>query len=205
MISLVAVSQETKPEEDVEKQSIYDVKLGVNLLRMGKTFFGSSIETQEFQVAIGTQKFDYVLDLGNETNTRAGNYSYNSNGSYFRVGVDRNFVKDRGSGNSLSLGMRYARASFEDALNYSLDNGFGLEEINLSNSDLTSRWLELTFNLRGKITSNLYSGFTLRWKFARNIQGEGDLKVYDIPGFGNTKRQNNTSFDYYVMWRVPFK
>ena len=205
MITLSGVSQATEDTPDEVKRTFYDLKVGANVIRAGKTFLGSGEDSQELQLALGMSKLDIVFDYGSEKNSRAANYIYENKGNYYRFGIDRNFVKDRKSGNALSLGLRYARATFEDELTYSLDNGFGIEDIALANSNLRSRWFELTFNLRGKIVSNLYTGFTLRWKFARKLQGEGELKAFDIPGFGNTKRQNATAFDYYVMWRIPFE
>ena len=205
MIALSGVSQATEDTPDEVTLTFYDLKVGANVIRAGKTFLGSGEDSHELQLALGMKKLDVVFDYGSEKNSRAANYIYENKGNYYRFGIDRNFVKDRKSGNALSLGLRYARATFEDELTYSLDNGFGIEDIALSNSNLQSRWFELTFNLRGKIISNLYTGFTLRWKFARRLQGEGELKTFDIPGFGNTKRQNATAFDYYVMWRIPFK
>ena len=64
--------------------------------------------------------------------------------------------------------------------------------------------MELVLNMRGKVASNLYMGFTLRWKFARLINGEDGLMSFDVPGFGTTRRENATAFDYYLMWRIPF-
>ncbi|MEQ9402389.1 MAG: DUF6048 family protein [Cyclobacteriaceae bacterium] len=198
-------SQAESEETVTNKRVFYDAKVGVNIIRGASTLFGSDVEAQELQAALGMHTFDLVFDYGTEKNNRSGNYIYENSGSYFRFGMDRNFVKDRSNGNVLSLGLRYARANFEDALSYSIDNGFGLQDISLSNSDLSARWMELNFNLRGKIVSNFYAGFTLRWKFARKITGEETLKTFDVPGFGDTKRENATSFDYYMMWRIPFR
>ncbi len=160
----------------------------------------------EAELSLGINRWNGVFDFGTEKNERSGGYSYENKGTYLRAGIDRNFIQKVRSGNVLALGLRYARASFEDQLVYSIEDvGFGNQEIDLSNSDLKARWLELNFTLRGKITSQLYTGFTLRWKFSRKVSGEGSLQTFDIPGFGNTKRQNATSFDYYVMWRVPLR
>ena len=105
----------------------------------------------------------------------------------------------------ISLGLRYARAGFEDNLSYVQDLGFGEENFRYANSQLTARWVEVTFNLRGKVAQNLYMGFTMRWQTSRKINGEGVLKTNDIPGFGNTRRQNSTAFDYFIAWRLPLK
>lgn len=182
----------------------HELKIGFNAIRTGRTAFNTSFRSHELQAVLAMHQLNAVIDLGTEENTRGTSYLYENKGAYFRFGGDWNFVKDKKSGNALSLGLRYARAFFEDQLEYSADQGFGDQDFNFSNPNLNARWMELTFNLRGKVVSNLYTGFTMRWQFSRKVNGEGVLQTYDIPGFGKTKRQNSTAFDYYLMWRVPF-
>lgn len=198
-------------ESTVEAQSepkgfvLHDVKIGMNAIRAGRTAFGAGLSTQELEVAFAINDFNLVFDVGSEKNERGEAFGYENKGVYYRLGTDWNFIKDRLSGNVLSLGIGYARADFEDNLSFVSDQGFGEQVYSFGNSDLSARWLEVTFNLRGKVISNLYMGFTMRWQTFRTLNGEGELKAYDIPGFGKTKRPNSTSFDYYFVWRIPFK
>ena len=183
----------------------YELKMGVNSIRSGRTFFGSDLTSHEVEAAVAFHRYNLVLDYGVEEHQRGETFDYQNKGSYYRVGFDRNFSKEKESGNVLSLGLRYARANFEDQITYIADQGFGEQTYFFENENLSARWLEVAFGLRGKVVSNLYMGFTMRWQFSRKIDGEGELKTYDIPGFGKTRRQNSTAFDYYLMWRVPFK
>lgn len=210
--SLVAFSigifaQNASPIKEKEPVDFrpYEVKIGVNAIRSGRTVFGSDIVSHEIEAALAIHKYNLVFDYGIEEHDRGESFDYQNRGSYFRAGFDRNFSKNRESGNVLSLGLRYARAYFEDQMTYTADQGFGEQVYRLENEDLTARWLEVAFGLRGKIVSNLYMGFTMRWQFSRKINGEGELKTFDIPGFGKTRRQNSTAFDYYIMWRIPFR
>lgn len=217
VLTTVAVAQEQEEavaqeqEEAVAQEKfktplvIHDLKLGINLLLAGRTLIGSGKDTQETSLTLGINQWNLAFDYGVEENHRTGNYTYKNKGSFFRVGIDRNFVHKIENGNVLSFGARYASADFKDELNYILNNGYGEQPLHLSNPTLNARWLELTANLRGRVISNLYMGFTLRWQFARQVKGEGELKTFDIPGFGNTKKQNSTGFDYYVMWRIPLE
>lgn len=206
MLALLVSGQSEQPKEEKEKidWKPYELKLGVNVIRSGRTFFGAGITTHEIQGALALHHYNLVLDLGTEERNRSEGYQYRSAGNYFRVGIDNNFAKDKSSGNAISLGLRYAQANFEETLNYTNDYGFGLQSISEINPSVIARWAELNFNIRGKIATNLYMGMTLRWQMLRRMQGEGDFKSYDIPGFGNTKRNNSTQFDYYIAWRIPF-
>lgn len=199
-----ASTEPPKAKEPVDLKP-YEWQAGLNVLRSGQTLLGGGISTHELSSSLAFHHYLFALDVGMENNERSADYRYTSRGSYWRAGLDRNFVKNKQSGEVLSLGLRYARASFSDELFYELDiPGFEDSELLLENTDLTARWLEVTVNLRGRLLSNLYSGFTLRWQFGRSIAGQGELQAYDVPGFGITKRQNSTAFDYYLIWRIPF-
>lgn len=208
VLSLTALCQPATPKNKKEPVDFrpFEVKIGVNAIRSIRSFSGSSdLTTHELQTALAIHKYNVVFDFGLEEHKRGESFAYENNGSYYRIGLDRNFTKDKASGNVLSLGLRYARASFDDKLIFTTDQGFGEQEYVLENSTLTARWLELAFNVRGRIVSDLYMGFTMRWQFLRQINGEGDLKTFDIPGFGKTNRQNSTAFDYYLAWRILFR
>ncbi|MEM0938463.1 MAG: DUF6048 family protein [Bacteroidota bacterium] len=215
LASLVVVSvaqpsnipQENTPQENTSQEKVnwtpHHLMLGFNAIRTGRTLLGQGLTTHEIQARMGMSRAIAVLDLGTEKNRRGETFNYVNSGQYFRFGGDWNFVKDQESGNVLSLGLRYARAGFKDDLDYSSDQGFGTEDFEFSNTDLNARWLEVTLNLRGRIISDLYMGFTMRWQTYRKVNGEGILKTFDIPGFGKTRRDNSTAFDYYIMWRLP--
>ncbi|SNS47470.1 hypothetical protein SAMN05421640_0300 [Ekhidna lutea] len=202
----LGVSGQEAPAKNKEPRSYkpYELKLGVNAIRSTKTFVDADFSSNELEAALALDRFVLVMNYGMEDRKRGDSVDYINKGSYYRVGFDRNFAKDKESGNVLSLGLRYARSSFEDQLSFTSDQGFGEQTYVFTNEDLKARWLEVVFGLRGKVVSNLYMGFSMRWQFARKINGEGDLKTYDVPGFGKTKRQNSTAFDYYLMWRIPF-
>ncbi|WP_462253951.1 DUF6048 family protein [Ekhidna sp.] len=206
-LSLILVGQPAPPSEDKEPVDFRpsEIKIGVNAIRSIRTFSKDDLSTHEVQAAIAIHKYNFVLDYGIEEHNRGETFDYENKGSYYRIGFDRNFTKDKSSGNVLSLGLRYARANFEDRLSYTADQGFGEQEYLLENNSLNARWMEVAFNIRGRIVSNFYMGFTMRWQFLRKINGEGELQTFDIPGFGKTNRKNSTAFDYYMMWRIPFE
>ncbi|WP_420317177.1 DUF6048 family protein [Ekhidna sp.] len=183
----------------------HELKIGLNAIRSGRTFSANDLTTHEIEAALAMGQFILIMDYGIEERQRGESFNYQNKGSFYRLGFDRNFTKDKESGNALTLGLRYARASFEDQMSFTADQGFGEQTYVLENNELSARWLEVAFGIRGRVVSNLYMGFTLRWQFARKINGEGELKTYDIPGFGKTRRQNSTAFDYYLMWRIPFR
>lgn len=204
---LKLLGQDSAPKKEKKSADLrpYELKIGINAIRSIRTPLTTDLTTHELELALGVHKYNLIFDYGIEERVRGESFDYQNRGSYFRAGFDRNFSKDKSSGNVLSLGLRYGRANFEDELVFTTDQGFGEQIYRRQNENLTARWIEVAFGLRGKVVSNFYMGFTMRWQFARNINGEGELKTFDIPGFGKTRRQNSTAFDYYLMWRIPFR
>lgn len=204
---LFVFSQEEEVTSSLDKSQRFlphELKVGLNAIRSGRTFLGSGVTTQELELALAVQQYILVANIGYEENIRGEEYDYRNRGAFYRVGFDRNFTKDKASGNALTLGLRYASAAFRDELAFMTDQGFGEQTYFLENDNLTARWFEVVFGIRGKIVSNFYIGFSMRWQTFRSVSGEGELKTFDIPGFGKTRRQNSTAFDYYLMWRIPF-
>lgn len=185
--------------------SPYELKLGANAIKGGRSLFNGNYSGMEIQAALALYRAICVVEFGQEENSRGENFDYQNKGIFYRLGGDWNFIKDQESGNVLSLGLRYANAGFEDNLSYTDDLGFGETTLSYANHDLKARWWEVALSLRGHLVSNLYMGFTMRWQTLRKIKGEGSLKTFDVPGFGKTRRDNSTAFDYYFMWRIPFK
>lgn len=197
-----------RPAATKKKDSVnfrpHELKIGLNAIRSGRTLFGSDVTTHEVEAALAMHRYVVVANYGVEEQSRGETFDYVNQGNYIRLGIDRNFSKDKTSGTVISLGLRYARAWFKDRLTYAtVDQGFGEQLITLSNDKMDARWMEVVFGVRGRVVSNFFMGFNLRWQFARKVNGEGELETYDIPGFGKTRRQNSTAFDYYLMWRLP--
>ncbi|MEM6641498.1 MAG: DUF6048 family protein [Bacteroidota bacterium] len=209
LTAAVAISQPKSDSADFVKikpdWSPHELKLATNLIRAGRSAFGSGYQSYEVQASLSMFRAIAVLELGIEENERGESFEYLNSGQYLRFGGNWNFVLDQESGNELSLGLRYCRAGFKDDILYTDNIGFGVQEFSYSNERLNARWFEVALNLRGKIVSNLYMGFTMRWQFSRKINGEGVLQAFDVPGFGKTSRQNSTAFDYYLAWRLPLK
>lgn len=174
------------------------------MVRTGRAIAEGGFRSHEIEGALSFHNYVFYVDYGTQETHRSLDYTYHNQGNYYRLGISKNFVKNRESGNTISLGLRYAHSNFEDRLVYTDDSIFGIQPIEANNPELRAQWLELVFDLRGKVVSNLYLGLTMRWQFARSIKGQNELKTFDVPGFGTTKRQNSTAFDYYIMWRIPF-
>ena len=182
-----------------------------NILRLSQNLLSKHKTSQELQVELGIhKKYSLVADLGYAKTNRGKTYDYESKGSYWRVGIDANMSSDVESGNFIGMGLRYARANFEDRISYdqtTLDkNGNTLVQgLTYTNSKLTSDWMELVFKMRVNVWKQFYTGYTLRYQFFNQLDGaDNELQTFDIPGYGKTTQPNSFGFDYYLGWRINF-
>ena len=106
VINGVCLSAQEAPvkQKDPVNLKPYELKVGINAIRSSRTFFGSDLITHEIETALGIHKYHLVVDYGIEEHERGDSLDYQNRGSYFRVGFDRNFSKDKKSGNALTLG-----------------------------------------------------------------------------------------------------
>lgn len=182
------------------------VRFGADLISIGKTQFGD--EFTGWEVAADIDFYRYFLTF--EYGAWAANYAlrngdYSSDGTYFRIGVDVNFLFKDPEKNVFFLGGRFGRSSFSDEVSYVHQTEFPVNNIYVQNPDVVATWVELTTGLKVKIWKFFWLGATARFKFGLDLDGNGLLRSYDVPGFGRNIGPTYWGFNYYVLVRIPFK
>ena len=112
---------------------------------------------------------------------------YHTSAPYFRIGVDKNMLKDKHGKNRLYGGLRYAftsykvdisRPDFPDPV-WLWDTGYGIKDASCS-----QHWLEAVLGVDAKIFGPLHLGWSLRYK-RRLAHSEGNFgKTWYVPGYG---------------------
>jgi hypothetical protein len=214
-VGLVAVAQEAAvvkavdkiTEEPHPKFAPRFVQFNYNILRFGENLLDKPQTSQEIQAELGIHKYLLVADLGFAQTDRGTDYSYQSEGNYWRVGLDANMSAAWKEGQVLAIGLRYARANYGDQTTFTRvfgENGEIIQEFAFENTELSSRWAELIFKMRVPFWKGLSTGYTMRYQFLLVTQGlEGSqLQPFDIPGYGRTNRPSSFGFDFYLGWRI---
>lgn len=191
--------------DTLPKYRVRSVSANFNVMRFGENLLNKPRNSYEVQGELGIHKFFLTGDFGFEETVRQ---TYSSNGSYWRIGLDANMSAKWEEGNMIGIGLRYARANFSDQAVFSQtlldgnDDPVLVQQIELSNDNLQARWGELIFKMRGAIHKNLYMGYTMRYQFYMILSPyPEELRPFDVPGYGKTRRPNSFQFDYYVGWR----
>jgi hypothetical protein len=183
------------------------VRFGADLIAIGKSRFNDEFTGWEIAADIDFYRYFLVVEYGKwATNYPLRNGDYSSDGTYFRIGVDVNFLFRDPEKNMFFLGGRFGRSSYSDEAAYVhhttefLDNNFYVQ-----NPDVVATWVELTTGLKVKIWKFFWLGATARFKFGLDLDGNGLLRSYDVPGFGRNIGSTYWGFNYYVLVRIPFK
>lgn len=183
------------------------IRVGTDVLGLGQTFFGDKRERVEINGDLALGKYFLAVDAGiDNLNLDKETFSYSTNGRYFRVGADVNLMPEDEDNNAIFFGIRYARSFFNDNLYWDAENPYyAVPTIESSNAGLKGSWFELVGGMKVNVWKALYVGYTVRFKFIRNVKGDGVLIPYEMPGYGPYESKNRIGFNYQVSWRFPFK
>ena len=211
LLILSAQAQDEKAEGDTLKtksiQKPTGVRIGTDLIAIGKTAFDSSLSGWELNADVDFGRYYLALDYGSWSRKDSlDNGYYTNDGRYFRAGVDINFLLNDPDKNMFFLGFRYGRSAFREQLNYETTLAdFGVIQKSISNKNASAGWGELTTGLRVKIWKYIWMGYTARMKFSPSVSGNAEMETYDIPGFGKTSKSIYWGFNYQLFWRIPLK
>jgi len=204
-IALVASAQKA----DTVKKSYRPtgVRAGIDLVSLVLSPVSDEFQGWEGSVDIDFHRYFLVLEAGSwSRDILTETDIYGNQGSYWRAGVDVNFLKNDPEKNMFFLGFRYANCTFDEQLTSTQDDPvFGVGTNTFTNTDVRASWGELTTGLRVKMWKFFWMGYTIRYKFALNTDEPAGLTPYDIPGYGKTNKNTTWGFSYYLMFRLPLK
>ncbi len=183
------------------------IRLGTDLISLGKTIANSSFSGWEANADIDFGRYYAALDYGSwSRELPITNGTYENDGRYFRVGMDINFMLKDPDKNMFFIGFRYARSYFNERAVYQTSAiEFGDFQMESSNPGAKAGWAELTTGLRVKIWKQFWLGYTARMKFLPIVNGNPNFETYEIPGYGQTFKDIYWGFNYQAFWRIPFK
>ena len=201
-----------KDASDTVKVSLFpplSFRLSGDLMGLTRTFVQDGRRELEMSVDAVFYRYFLTFDYGLfETNRIEDDFEYNNSGSFFRAGVDINFLHKDPDRSALFIGFRYGQSRFDDDITYSFVDSLDTNEIvsrTGENSGMRASWFELTTGLKVKIFKNLMLGYTARFKFALSLDNSEVLQPFDVPGYGRAETEPWYGFNYYLIYRFPFK
>ncbi|MDR2927713.1 MAG: DUF6048 family protein [Cytophagaceae bacterium] len=206
----VAWGQEKKPET-AEWFPAQGFTLGVNLAGPVSSLLNSERKGFSFLTRISLMdKWNLYGEAGFENvNFDKPEYSYTSNGSFFKVGVERNMLKKSESGfiDQLLLGGSYG-FSFQNhgASQFRVVNNYWNDYSGSFDSYLmSSHWIEISAGPRAELFKNFFMGWSLHIKAFLFRSNREIMTPYLMPGYGNGDNKINASFSYNIEYMIPWK
>ena len=146
-----------------------------------------------------------VVELGfgrADTEDEVTKINYKTSAPYFKVGIDRNLLKDKHGPNRLYAGLRYAYTSYKvDIIRPGLtDPVWHWDAVyDIKDAPCKMHWMEAVVGLDAKIWGPLHLGWSVRYKL-RISHKEGDFgNTWYVPGFGkNTNGHLDGTFNVII-------
>lgn len=217
VLFLVAISSSAQEMEVEEKNTIVPdslkpsytptgIRLGIDAFALGQTILNDEISSLLFMADIDFDRYFLVTEYGNYARTRSGeNAIYEVDGSYYRIGVDINFLKNDPDNSMLSFGIRYGNANFNDRAEVNFSNNlYPNQTVVFENAGLSADWFELVAGLKVPVWK-FWMGYNLRVKFGVDEFKDNRFSSYEVPGYGLAAEKDYWEFNYFVMYRIEWE
>ena len=185
------------------------IRIGTDIISIVKSQVENNFSGWEVNADVDFYRYYLAVDYGSSSRTFLSDTSgsYSNDGTYWRAGVDVNFLTKDPERNMFFIGARYARATFSQNLNVLAYNAFTKEHEDLSYSEpgVNARWFELTTGLRVKIWRMIWMGYTGRFKFGLKYDDTENIIPADVPGYGWTHKDSYWGFNYQIFFRIPVR
>ena len=127
---------------------------------------------------------------------------YNTSAPFFKIGIDKNMLKDKHGPNRLYLGLRYGFTSYKvDISRPDYEDPVWLWNTSYSVNDAACKyhWAEIVLGVDAKIFGPLHLGWSVRYKqrLAHSEDGEWGKPWY-VPGFGTYESNLGGTFNVII-------
>lgn len=196
-----------KAEEKKDSWKITGIKAGLDIGRFSSYLFKPEQTSYAGSIDIGFNNKQYFVgEIGySEINFERENYTYQSNGMFYKIGFDYNMLKKVPT-DFLGAGLRIGYSSLEhSANNISFTSShFGDYSFDQQSETNKSIWFEASFGIKGEIFKNIYMGWSAILKVKLSGGKDDNFQPYDIPGYGNATKAINLGANYFIYYQIPF-
>ncbi len=187
----------------------YGPRIGIDLVRFVYYFAEPPERGAELSLDFEIYKNVYpVFEVGySSLSESVDDAAYTSSGPYARLGFDYNLfaMKDRSVHHSFTIGARYAASQFShEAENIVIESGYwGDLIIDTYQNSLYGHWIELVGGIKAEVVSNLFFGWSIRYKILLNPDMDPQITPLLIPGYGLGSEDRGFGFSYSVSYKIP--
>ncbi len=188
-------------------------RVGFDVGKFALAQFNDS-KSVDFTLDVNYKKYFGILEIGFETrNIETSLIKLDAKGSYFRLGIDYDLYDNwKGMNNSITLGLRYGHASFDNNLyGYTINQPNNVWQpqyvsTNKQFNDLSANWIEVVSKIQVETFKNLYLGYSISFKYLINYTKPDNFDISYIPGFFKKNAYSNIGFgmQYIIGYQFDF-
>jgi hypothetical protein len=136
------------------------------------------------------EKFPIIVEVGSATlapQSAYANGSYESSGSYYRVGAG--VVSQIYPKNKLGISFRYGASTFDEKGSYSIESSSGKQDNYVGKIDrknLSADWTEIVVYSDRDLNDLFTIGLNIRFRILNKYDSFDPIDVYSIPGYGRS-------------------
>ena len=127
---------------------------------------------------------------------------YKTSAPYFKIGIDKNMLKDKHGPNRLYLGLRYGFTSYKiDISRPVYQDPVWQWDTNYTVNDAACKyhWAEIVLGVDAKIFGSLHLGWSVRYKQRLSHSEDGEWgKPWYVPGFGTYDTKVGGTFNVII-------
>ena len=135
------------------------------------------------------------------------NYSYKSNGTFIRLGLDYDLFmsEDFPTNDNVFVGFRYCYSWQNHKSDYFkiVDSYWGDYSGSVGSSAVNSHSLDLVFGIRCEMLRYFYMGWSFRCMFLMASAHDNNLDPYSVAGFGRADSRVALGFTYTFEYQLP--
>jgi hypothetical protein len=209
IIPVFTFSQEsTVANDSIKYEQKYGLRVGFDLFKIYSDGFEINADYRL------SNKLYIASEIGLSEKTIDENYlNFTYKGTYIKTGFDYNMHTNwLDMLNMIFSGIRVGYSMFDKTINnytiYDTNSqtwGQSIINIPISNTNLSSLWLELIIGIKAEILNNLFLGFNLEVKKMIDSGSKNNIQNLHIPGFNKTYEGSSfgVGFGYKISYLIP--
>jgi hypothetical protein len=209
IIPVFTFSQEsTVANDSIKYEQKYGLRVGFDLFKIYSDGFEINADYRL------SNKLYIASEIGLSEKTIDENYlNFTYKGTYIKTGIDYNMHTNwLDMQNMIFSGIRVGYSMFDQTINnytiYDTNSqtwGQSIINIPISNTNLSSLWLELIIGIKAEILNNLFLGFNLDVKKMIDSGSKNNIQNLHIPGFNKTYEGSSfgVGFGYKISYLIP--
>jgi|TARA_B110000908_G_scaffold171569_1_gene234793 hypothetical protein len=209
IIPVFTFSQEsTVANDSIKYEQKYGLRVGFDLFKIYSDGFEINADYRL------SNKLYIASEIGLSEKTIDENYlNFTYKGTYIKTGIDYNMHTNwLDMQNMIFSGIRVGYSMFDQTINnytiYDTNSqtwGQSIINIPISNTNLSSLWVELIIGIKAEILNNLFLGFNLEVKKMIDSGSKNNIQNLHIPGFNKTYEGSSfgVGFGYKISYLIP--